>query len=75
MRDISTIISIYGNNTIELISPRSDDADDSPHFPLPKIEMMVEMSRIANEYVGSTYPSGIRRWTRITRIRRPSSWR
>src|SRR5580692_7035822 len=43
-------LAIFGNNTIELIPPRSDDNDDSPHFPLPKIEMMEEMSRIANEY-------------------------
>jgi hypothetical protein len=43
-------LAIFGNNTIELIPPRSDDDDDSPHFPLPKIEMMEEMSRIANEY-------------------------
>ena len=27
-------LAIFGNNTIELIPPRSDDADDSPHFPL-----------------------------------------
>ncbi len=53
-------LAIFGNNTIELIPPRSDDADDSPHFPLPKIEMMVEMSRIANEYamdVSVWYPA------------------
>lgn len=43
-------LAIFGNNTIELIPPRSDDDDDSPHFALPKIEMMEEMSRIANEY-------------------------
>lgn len=43
-------LAIFGNNTIELIPPRSDDDDDSPHFPLPKIDMMVEMSRIASEY-------------------------
>ncbi len=35
---------------IELIPPRSDDAADSPHFPLPQIDMMVEMSRIADDY-------------------------
>ena len=35
---------------VELIPPRSDDAATSPHFPLPPMEMMVEMSRIANEY-------------------------
>jgi hypothetical protein len=53
-------LAIFGNNTIELIPPRSDDSDDSPHFPLPKIEMMVEMSRIANEYgldVSIWYPA------------------
>ena len=53
-------LAIFGTNTIELIPPRSDDADDSPHFPLPKMEMMVEMSRIANEYglnVSIWYPA------------------
>jgi hypothetical protein len=43
-------LAIFGTNAIELIPPRSDDAPDSPHFPLPQIDMMVEMSRIANEY-------------------------
>ncbi len=43
-------LAIFGTNTIELIPPRSDDAAESPHFPLPKMEMMVEMSRIADEY-------------------------
>lgn len=43
-------LAIFGTNAIELIPPRSDDADDSPHFPLPKLPMMVEMSRIADEY-------------------------
>ena len=43
-------LAVFGTNAIELIPPRSDDADDSPHFPLPKMEMNAEMSRIANEY-------------------------
>ena len=43
-------LAIFGSNAIELIPPRSDDAADSPHFPLPQIDMMVEMSRIADEY-------------------------
>jgi hypothetical protein len=43
-------LTIFGTNAIELIPPRSDDADDSPHFPLPKLEMMGEMSRIADSY-------------------------
>ena len=53
-------LAIFGTNTIELIPPRSDDADQSPHFPLPKMEMMVEMSRIADEYglnVSVWYPA------------------
>jgi hypothetical protein len=43
-------LAVFGTNAIELIPPRSDDAPDSPHFPLPQIDMMVEMSRIADEY-------------------------
>jgi len=43
-------LAIFGTNAIELIPPRSDDAADSPHFTLPQMQMMVEMSRIANEY-------------------------
>jgi hypothetical protein len=43
-------LAVFGSNAIELIPPRSDDAPDSPHFPLPQMQMMVEMSRIANEY-------------------------
>jgi len=40
----------FGMNAIELIPPRSDDADDSPHFPRPQLEMMVEMSQLAADY-------------------------
>ncbi|MCX6626342.1 MAG: hypothetical protein NTW28_01745 [Candidatus Solibacter sp.] len=43
-------LAVFGANTIELIPPRSDDAADSPHFPLPPMEMMVEMSRLAKDY-------------------------
>ena len=43
-------LAVFGTNAIELIPPRSDDADFSPHFPLPQMEMMVEMSRIADRY-------------------------
>ncbi len=43
-------LAIFGTNAIELIPPRSDDAEDSPHFPLPQMQMNAEMSRIANEY-------------------------
>ena len=41
---------VFGANAIELIPPRSDDAADSPHFPLPPMRMMIEMSRLADEY-------------------------
>ncbi len=43
-------LAIFGCNAIELIPPRSDDDPDSPHFPLPPMEMMIEMSRLANSY-------------------------
>ena len=41
---------VFGANAIELIPPRSDDDADSPHFPQPPMKMMVEMSRLADEY-------------------------
>ena len=43
-------LAVFGTNAIELIPPRSDDEDDSPHFPAPPMEMMVDMSRVADEY-------------------------
>ena len=43
-------LAVFGTNAIELIPPRSDDAADSPHFPLPQMQMMIEMSRICDEY-------------------------
>lgn len=41
---------IFGANAIEGMPPRTDDAADSPHFPLPQIEMLAHQSRIAQEY-------------------------
>jgi hypothetical protein len=43
-------LAVFGANAIELIPPRSDDDDDSPHFPKPPLRMMQEMSRLAHEY-------------------------
>ena len=43
-------LALFGTNAIELITPRSDDASDSPHFPKPPHRMMSEMSRIADSY-------------------------
>jgi hypothetical protein len=41
---------VFGANAVELIPPRSDDDGDSPHFPLPPMRMMVEMSRLLDAY-------------------------
>ena len=43
-------LAVFGCNAIELIPPRSDDDADSPHFPLPPLEMMTKMSQIAADY-------------------------
>jgi hypothetical protein len=43
-------LAMFGTNAIELIPPRSDDLPDSPHFPVPPEQMMIEMSRICDEY-------------------------
>lgn len=43
-------MAIFGANAIELIPPRSDDRLDSVHFPLPPMEMMEGMSRLADDY-------------------------
>jgi hypothetical protein len=41
---------VFGTNAIELIPPRSDDDADSPHFPLPPLEMMAGMSQLCDDY-------------------------
>ncbi len=41
---------VFGANAIELIPPRSDDDADSPHFPLPPLQMMTGMSQLADDY-------------------------
>ncbi len=43
-------LAVFGTNAVELLPPRSDDAADSPHFPLPPLPMMVEMSRLLDQY-------------------------
>jgi hypothetical protein len=43
-------LAVFGTNAVELIPPRSDDAADSPHFPLPQMEMMVGMSKLIDAY-------------------------
>jgi len=41
---------VFGANAVELIPPRSDDEADSPHFPLPPMEMMIRMARLLDAY-------------------------
>jgi hypothetical protein len=43
-------LAVFGTNAIEMIPPRSDDKPDSVHFPLPPLETMAGVSRIADEY-------------------------
>ncbi len=43
-------LAVFGTNAIELIPPRSDDLPDSPHFWLSQRQMMIEMSRICDDY-------------------------
>jgi hypothetical protein len=43
-------LAVFGCNAVELIPPRSDDAADSPLFPLPPLRMMTAVSRLADEY-------------------------
>jgi hypothetical protein len=43
-------LAVFGTNAVELIPPRSDDDADSPHFPAAPLDMMVGMSRLADEY-------------------------
>jgi hypothetical protein len=43
-------LAVFGANAVELIPPRSDDDADSPHFPLPPMEMMTGVSRLCADY-------------------------
>jgi len=66
-------LALFGCNFIELIPPRSDDAADSPHFPLPPQQMMVEMSQIADAYgldVWVWYPAMERDYSDIMTVER-----
>lgn len=41
---------VFGTNSIELIPPNTDDADDSPMFPRPQMDMMVKMDQLLEKY-------------------------
>jgi hypothetical protein len=43
-------LAVFGTNAVELIPPRSDDDSDSPHFPLPPLDMMIGMSKLLDDY-------------------------
>jgi hypothetical protein len=43
-------LAVFGTNAVELVPPRTDDDADSPHFPLPPMEMMIGMSRLLDAY-------------------------
>ncbi|MGE3818686.1 MAG: hypothetical protein AB7I30_04575 [Isosphaeraceae bacterium] len=41
---------VFGANAVELIPPRTDDNLDSPHFPIPPLKMLTEMTGICDLY-------------------------
>lgn len=43
-------LAVFGTNAIELMAPFTDDDSDSPMFPLPQKEMLVEMSGLLKKY-------------------------
>lgn len=43
-------LAIFGNNTIQLVAPNSDDAADSPLFPAPALDTLVGISAIVAKY-------------------------
>jgi len=43
-------LAVFGTNAVELIPPYAFRGENSPHFVLPPLEMMAEVSRILDEY-------------------------
>jgi len=43
-------LAIFGANTIQLISPISDDAASSPLFPAPALDTLLGISRVLDRY-------------------------
>ena len=43
-------LAIFGANTVQLISPVSDDAASSPLFPAPALDTLLGVSRILDRY-------------------------
>lgn len=43
-------LALFGTNTIQLITPISDDAPSSPLFPAPALQTLIETSQILDKY-------------------------
>ncbi len=43
-------LALFGTNAIEVLPPRTDDLDESVHFPLPHLDMMEKQSQICDTY-------------------------
>lgn len=43
-------LAVFGANAVELIPPYAFAGEDSPHFVLPPLAMMAEVSRLLDEY-------------------------
>lgn len=43
-------LAVFGSNAVELIPPRSDDDAESPNYPQPPMQTMIEVSRVADRY-------------------------
>ena len=50
IRELAMAPTPFGANAVEVIPPVSDDEPDSDHFPLPPIDMLREVSAIADRY-------------------------
>lgn len=66
-------LAVFGTNAIELMPPITDDAANSPMFPLPQMEMMIRMSRILQKYdlkVWIWYPEMFGDYTKPENVQR-----
>lgn len=43
-------LAVFGTNAIEVTAPRTEELGTSPHFTLPKLDMIAEVSRICDAY-------------------------
>ena len=74
-------LAVFGANTVELLPPQANGWKDSPHSPLPLLDMMAHCSRLLDEYGmdvwiwfpalakdysdPATVESELRDWTRV----------